>query len=810
MFIREVFQNILNYLIQLQLIKINIKMVDVGNTLLYIFYSVLQIYILLSPGFLSYFKKLLTPVAYKMISNILFNFIIPIYSMMEISRVSSIEKLSKYWMLAILTLMCLLLRLFISKIIAYIFDIDKKVLDGYVLLNTFPAIGAISIIIGTNLCNKNCPLDGDELCEDILGLMMILFMMNFLVIFIVGLIVAKKSKFVYDSFKEKLLFLYYRLITEINSDDLTAKHLIYKYIEDERTKEQIYIDFKENNSLICDEEFDYVYITKNNNQQNTENNLISKNKESANVKSGNVIDLVVENTQTHYRNTSKKLLLDRESSVTILPKGYIKKTQTRENRIKQHHYNNLRYETHENEELIIINSSFTNLKRELNLEILHKNIEISEELIQKCLRKSKLSKIRKRKNRNNESSCKSDNPEKSFSEINSNLNRLLSNYSSTSKISQISLKERSKSFAATQSIKYQKNLKYLYEYVNNKSTLVDNESFINNIDRKSLIDYYEALFDIIDKHLKNLIIDEINKNIDTSNIMILNMISDVNNNNIPIIINTEKIVNDSQLFLKIIENSYSFKGSLNTITRIYKEMLIEKKEIMTNLTLEAVPKFFAVDSLKIDSKGEKVINEYWEKFLTKTKKHNIQLNLQIKELKISFYFVINQLMNPPVISCILGIFLGVSGLRDVIFSSNHYITNLYLTYRTASTTFVPLLCVNAGFALANSPKINLNFSITKKQTIISFIVWLILFPIIGYCVILLFDKIYGKLITTSKVFRFSIFIPYSLPVTTNLVILLNVVGNFYLNEYAYILGSETKSMFITQTLLLLIYFVIEG
>lgn len=639
---------------------------------------------------------------------------------------------------------------------------------------------------------------------------MILYIINYLVLFIVGILIVTKSKLNYDIIKEKLMFLYYRLLSINGKEDLTAKYLIHKYIEDEKIVDIVFEEFKENNTLMCDNEFNYNFI-KREIQDSHFNQLRLKTNQSSSSEISykpNQIDLVVVDKKVN------RALIREDSTNKILSKSYKKKINIKFKEEDHESLKSLRSQTQNEEENepIIVNSSFTHLKRKLNLEHIHKNEDICDEIIHTFLRKSRINrlknKLKLKTNHNNKSYI---DEQKSYSYIKDNLYRINSIKSISSNQSHygedasiLKREKRNRSFSVSQSIAFENTIKSKLDNMKYHQTIQKSHKnqdyvneFISQSNRKNIIDYYNSLFELIEKYLTHGITNEFQKH---SNIHKSNCVRP----------NSNHFENNKSNINSLISNSYIYKGNLGRSIKLYNEMTKQKDEMIENVTQPAIPKFFAVDSMKIDINGKNQLDECWEKLVLDAKKHNIEVKLTTKEVIISPSFVISQVMNPPVISCLLGIFLGVSGLREVIFSENHYIKNCYFIYRVISGSFIPLVCVNAGYALVNSPKINLNFSITKLQIGVSYLLWLVVFPIIGYCVLLLFDVIYGNLISTSKVFRYSIFIPYALPATANLVILLNIVGNYYLNEYAYILSSETKSVFISQTLLLVIFFVIEG
>lgn len=838
-------------------------MANIGNILEFSFFGILQIYLYLSVGAYAYLRKKMTNDSLKMISGLIFNFFIPIFYLLETSRVSSITKLSSYWILAILTFLCLTIRLIVMKFIAYIFNIDKKIEDGFVLVNSFPGLGTMSLIIGKGLCYPSCPLDGDPLCSDIIGLMMIINIANYLMMFIVGILIILNSKNKYDLIKEKLRFIYYRQITETKREDIFAKYLIHKFIEDEDEVDQIYEEFVSSNNLECTSSFKYVYsnssaidlidnnninIIKHNNEEvskdiHIDNKYIDdplKDLKDLVIPSKNNNNAEINEMRQRYKNNfnsnNNNINLNNNINEMIVPtEQNINDLNAIVNLEEKPMLRNNKKSSNEKNKgnVVILSTNRDNLRRSINIEQLHHNIEISEKIINHNLRKSKINKkphinIPLSVNDCNASFSHKIDPDKLV-----RLNSLSSNYTNNNffrpsirqTITQQLLKKRLRSKSITVALQHQAELNDKLNSMDGETLgLVDLKGLIlySKEDKESINKYYDALFDCIENKLLADLHTHYNTNVNKRlihyNLNNLESNINMNTNSIenqiiePYIYQSNNIIKSRERILSaisMISTTTLIDNKLNNRIKLYNEFQKEALEVKDNINSSLVPKFIPIDSMNFTNHDKLVLEKIWVEFIKETQKYNIEIKLNITEVKLSLKFILDQLVNPPVISCILGVFIGVSGLRDVLFSDNHHITNLYNVFNIASKPLIPLMCVNAGFAIINAPKLNLNFSITRTQLIISYVTWLIVFPIIGYCIILLFTEIYGGLIETSKVFRYCIFISYALPCSTNLVILFSIVNNYYLKEYSYILNRETISMFITQTLLLLVFFVIE-
>ena len=299
-------------------------MINVGLTLLYIFLCISTIYVYLSTGFICYIKKarLITPQGMTIINQLLYVFIIPIYSLLEISKMASLENVQIYWILAISTSMAIMCRWIVAIIFSKLINSDYKTNSAYCLINSYPAIGPLTLVLGKVMCYEGAPMEKDPLCKNVLGLMMINYLIYAVNIFLIGSMIHAFSLNKYKKIKSKLRIVYYKLLynnyiyktlcnkqnlindkinlkdinqlylnnvdkyylkntpdsthklTNINKNtlddmnksrtiyfkDYIAKHLIYKYIKNRKEANNLFVEFSKSNYLEVDDNFNYKYI----------------------------------------------------------------------------------------------------------------------------------------------------------------------------------------------------------------------------------------------------------------------------------------------------------------------------------------------------------------------------------------------------------------------------------------------------------------------------------------------------------------------------------------------------------------------
>lgn len=158
-------------------------MVNIGSTLLYTFFGVFQIFIYKFQGIKGYYKKILTNNNIAHLSTMTFYIFIPMYSFLEISRVASMEKIKTYWILSVCTLITLVLRTLLTYLFSVILNFDRKIIEVFSVISSLSSLGSITLVLGKALCYSGCPLNDDPRCEDITGLMLVMFLIGSIYLF---------------------------------------------------------------------------------------------------------------------------------------------------------------------------------------------------------------------------------------------------------------------------------------------------------------------------------------------------------------------------------------------------------------------------------------------------------------------------------------------------------------------------------------------------------------------------------------------------------------------------------------------------
>ena len=276
-----------------------------------------------------------------------------------------------------------------------------------------------------------------------------------------------------------------------------------------------------------------------------------------------------------------------------------------------------------------------------------------------------------------------------------------------------------------------------------------------------------------------------------------NKITDFNNNNIEYYNNAFDMV----------------ENNLNT------EKKSEFDEFKTNVlnNLEKKPPIFPINlNIKITENNQKIIDKEFENWLNEQKKLDPNFEVKMSEVRVDFFSLLKLLNAPPTNSFYLGLILGLSFIREIIFnSSNIFWFNFIDGINTISNTFSPFLFLVIGVACLPKNKKNENkkdkkpFLINKTHVLLIFLVRFIIIPILGVLAVWFWREIYAKEIKSSVVFRLILFFPWCLPSSTTFAVVVNMTGYFF-EEYGYLVMLQNFSCIVTLTLLNMIYFLIIG
>lgn len=800
--------------------------VDVGNTLLFVFLGVLQIYILLLPGVKGYFRKFINNGGNNLINGLLYNVYIPVYSILEVSRMASLANVKLYWFLAISVTICILLRLVLSYVLNIIIGSDKKTAEPYAMLNTFPAVGSLTLVIGKAMCYEGCPLYGDPQCDNVLGLMMINYLIYSVLVFVIGFIIHANALKKNSIMKEKLRHLWYRFLTVKNRKDLIPQYIFYKYLSyNEKKAEELYNTFIDNNTLDANEEHIYHYKTKKGDTFNT-------TKFAKKLKSMHVSDKLLTNM------LKSRSMIDKTAMKQNYDKSKKEKVEKEHKEVKKAYFD----EGHEFDNVInqnaIVPTEEINLNKNGKADNNNNNFESVSEKDEDIFERDSDVNKNDIENGDNYHKDKENDIEKNNSKEDQTLQKKGSILKGAGQrglkkkktiiiehdfnpFASASFKYPSRSMKKTRSFKgSSKQIEQIDDF-NTRVVVQEMEiPTTKSIFLKRKMDNIEEdAFKIFHRHQTLVKIENTRKRANSFEVFrnkkrdeFLKMEDE-----------KDKIEEDPLYVERQVISSY-YNEMFNTVTKVVsdeekleeakrKKILhdigLEKELLLSHINEDNVPRYHVVDSLHLSGQDAKDLDSLWDEYENNVMDaKGITVTLHVNVFSINAKMILKKIHNPPVLGCIIGIFIGMSGMRDVLFSSNHYLVNLFELIPVTGKAYVPLLFASVGYTLMIAPKFNKNFTLSKLQFYISFLMSYIIFPALGIGFLFLWIHGYAGIVATSKVFRFCMFICFILPTSPNFVIVINILEKFYLEEYGYTMARHFYAMIVTTTLLVLVYFVV--
>ena len=242
------------------------------------------------------------------------------------------------------------------------------------------------------------------------------------------------------------------------------------------------------------------------------------------------------------------------------------------------------------------------------------------------------------------------------------------------------------------------------------------------------------------------------------------------------------------------------------------ELIELKEKININLNNEPI-KYPTNYTLKISPSDEKYIDKKYIEWEEKIKEQHTNFKGEKSNVHIHKMLILKSLISPPTIGFTIGILLGVSKIRDLIWDGNIYFANLMDGIDFFHKVLTPFLFLVIGVACMpkqeKEKKEKKPILITKIHFIIIFVLRFLIIPFLGILAVFLWKKLYKKECESSTVFRLILFFPWCLPSSTTFSVLVNMSGYFF-EEYGYLIMLQNFSCIITLTLLNMIYFFIVG
>ena len=146
---------------------------EVGEILLYCFYACLQMFILMLIGMLSVIKHILNKKKSQIFSQLAFGLVIPFFHIIQIGKAGTKNILKLLWIIELNFIVAMIVSYIISFIAQKVFNLEIRVKNSYAAMITFPAVGALPMVIGYGYCFPGGPIEHDDFCSIFRGIMML-------------------------------------------------------------------------------------------------------------------------------------------------------------------------------------------------------------------------------------------------------------------------------------------------------------------------------------------------------------------------------------------------------------------------------------------------------------------------------------------------------------------------------------------------------------------------------------------------------------------------------------------------------------
>lgn len=667
---------------------------DVLWIFLYCLFSILQTYIMMSTGIMSYFRKIYTSTSLKSISEILVNFFLPIYAMIQIASISTYQTIGLMWILVVAVFISIGIGFLIAKSLHFIFNLDQRTTFSYPLLMSFPSLGTLALVLGKSLCFPGGPLNDDHRCSDVLGFMMMNYLTFRFILFVLGFTLITKDANLSYSLHDKMSRLWPILVEKIFKKDFTVDYLFGKYINNKKLAKSKFDNFTNNFNLIWDDnDKAYKLVDKNGVLREREMDIVEQPGSSKELNKLNTPSL-----HNEYFDEKEKAAdgSDFEQVNEELSPEHISPSTV--------HYDRRNFDQQMNNPRI---------DEILEQEVLHRRSMRRED-------KSRHSMVE-------DPDAVEVDKEKNDVEV------------------IVLQKHNDKYLNINEGNDIEKDIVHDMDVIENKMIINERRKSFRKVFSKDLENYYSLMFKVIEEHLDS------NKK---------------------------------------------------------RDYELEKTEIMKNL-LNVPPEFPIVYRVMINRGNLDIIEKTWEDYDQYLKKLDPNYRLTSNYMNVNINLILSKIYSPVIVGCILGLIIGLSYTGNILFSTNHYISNLVDGIWLIVKANVPILYLSVGISIAVSKGMHYHLIMTKTEIVISFIIRFVIMPGLGILYIHLWKTYYGGIVLQSTVFRIAMFMPFCLPAAASAVVVVNLL-KFFSEETGFILLCHNLSLGCFLTVLYMIYFITVG
>ena len=703
----------------------------------------------MATGFFAFKRKMFSSRSISMVSEILFVFLIPLYGVVEITGIGTLEILNLFWILIVNFVINLVISYLISILCHYTFKLDERIRESFNLVCTIPAMGALPLVIGKAFCFPGGPIEGDKYCDSLIGLMMLCYFVVCIAVFLIGFLLIFSDKVRSNGIQEKMIYLWHVLVDKFFKKDYTILYLFNKYLKDKKKAEELFEKFTKEHG----EDMKQVSYERREEPHHRKKSPYDVNRNS--VKEG---DVVIEDVKGLDDNPNGVAVNNQDS--------YFNQSSISENSDEDNDdypdniAQNPKSQTFVDRTAKLLDQFVVFFERK---ESFYPGHDIRKKF-EKEVKKQKTDVYFNKSGKHFKVDIGIEVP-------------IENNNEDTKKIRANTFHTKPRGFLLQTSEKFKKEQM-------NISNREDKE-------KEPLERDMEVQLDVEPKENHKPIISN------TPLQEIKEEVAPLKKSNSDIIKNYYQ-----SCFDMIEEDPDNFNLEL---IKEYEEI---KKEILHKVCHNP-PKYPIVRCAKIDRETVALINKEWETFEPKLKLMSSSFK-GIPSTGIDTNLLLTKIFSPPTLSVLLGLILSLSKIRELIFNeSNHYWSNIVDGLYTMDKVMVPFLFLLIGLSSASTKGLSMNVPLKKTHIIIVFILRFLVIPFLGILVIYIWKEAYGGIVKESFAFRIILFFPWCLPSAPNMAVIVNLTQYFF-EEYGYLILIQNISCVVTLTVLYMIYFITVG
>jgi hypothetical protein len=163
-------------------------------------------------------------------SELIMVYFLPIYAIIEVSRMIEMSNISLLWILIIGIIFSIGLGYLFGVIICKIFKLDERIRTSYYLLLSLPSIGTLPLVLGKSLCYPGGPLEGDKDCVNIQGFMLLNYFLFQIILNFLGFPILIRDANFTNVLEEKMGYLWHIILEKLNTKNFHVLYLFKKYM----------------------------------------------------------------------------------------------------------------------------------------------------------------------------------------------------------------------------------------------------------------------------------------------------------------------------------------------------------------------------------------------------------------------------------------------------------------------------------------------------------------------------------------------------------------------------------------------------